>query len=307
MSQSGYQKFFKEAMKNSPAGKSHASNPRVSLEKTKKFVTADELDQLMRVQESSSGKLQLNKKKSRHERKMKTPPRVLIALSLIGFVVVLGAMYFDDELEHALSKMERLEISFFGMTAAQAEKSETSPTNPTADAKKDAGTSKDDKASLPKKEGENKENADAGSADKAGEKVVSTGSTETDHLLTLAQRKKELDERDEEVKQLESQVQEQKKELEKKIVELEEMRRKIASILEERVKVDEQKIDTLVQMYSTMRAPQAAKIFETMDEGLVVEILGRMKKKNAADVMNLIKAEKAQIFSERLAGYRANK
>jgi flagellar motility protein MotE (MotC chaperone) len=57
-------------------------------------------------------------------------------------------------------------------------------------------------------------------------------------------------------------------------------------------------------MYSNMKPPQAAKVFETMDEDLVVEILGRMKKKNAADIMNLLKPEKAQIISEKYAGYK---
>jgi flagellar motility protein MotE (MotC chaperone) len=57
-------------------------------------------------------------------------------------------------------------------------------------------------------------------------------------------------------------------------------------------------------MYSNMKPQQAAKVFETMDEELAVEIIGRMKKKNAAEIMNLIKAEKAQIFSEKFAGYR---
>jgi flagellar motility protein MotE (MotC chaperone) len=60
----------------------------------------------------------------------------------------------------------------------------------------------------------------------------------------------------------------------------------------------------LVQVYSNMKPNQAAKVFETMDEDLVIEILGRMKKKNAADILNLVKVDKAQKFSERYAGYR---
>ncbi len=76
-------------------------------------------------------------------------------------------------------------------------------------------------------------------------------------------------------------------------------------MLEDRVKVDDQKSRYgLVQMYSNMKAPQAAKVFETMDEDLAVEILGRMKKKNAADIMNLLKPEKAQVLSEMFAGYK---
>ncbi|WP_221932208.1 MotE family protein [Ectopseudomonas mendocina] len=93
-------------------------------------------------------------------------------------------------------------------------------------------------------------------------------------------------------------------ELEKRLKELEEMRSKISGILEDRVKADDEKVDTLVQMYTNMKPPQAAKVFETMDEDLAIEILGRMKKKNAADIMNLLKPEKAQILSEMFAGYK---
>jgi flagellar motility protein MotE (MotC chaperone) len=85
---------------------------------------------------------------------------------------------------------------------------------------------------------------------------------------------------------------------------LEDVRRGISSVLEEKVKGDDKKIDTLVQMYSDMKPPQAAKVFETMDEDLAVDILGRMKKKNAADIMNLLKSEKAQVLSEKFAGYK---
>jgi len=92
--------------------------------------------------------------------------------------------------------------------------------------------------------------------------------------------------------------------LQKQIAELEKMRTSISTMLEERVKADDQKIDTLVQFYSNMKPPQAAKIFETIDEDLAVQILGRMKKKNAADVLNLMQAEKAQMFTEKFAGYK---
>lgn len=129
-------------------------------------------------------------------------------------------------------------------------------------------------------------------------------SEEVDHLTKLNVRKKELDAREEELNRMEAELQVQKQELEKRMVELEEMRGKISSILDDRVKADDQKVDTLVQMYSNMKPPQAAKVFETMDEDLAVEILGRMKKKNAADIMNLLKPEKAQIISEKFAGYK---
>ena len=127
---------------------------------------------------------------------------------------------------------------------------------------------------------------------------------ELNHLMKLAERKKELDAREEELNRMETEMAKQKEELQKKVADLEKMRNSISSILEERVKGDDQKIETLVQFYSNMKPPQAAKIFETLDEDLGVQILGRMKKKNAAEILNLMKAEKAQMFTEKFAGYK---
>lgn len=136
------------------------------------------------------------------------------------------------------------------------------------------------------------------------EKKAEYSQEEINHLSKLNERKKELDAREEELNRVEAELGKQKGELEKQMAELATMRKNISSVLEERVVADDKKVETLVQMYSNMKASQAAKIMETLDEDLAVEILGRMKKKNAAEIMNLVKAEKAQILSEKYAGYR---
>ena len=128
---------------------------------------------------------------------------------------------------------------------------------------------------------------------------------DADYLFKLADRKKQLDQREEELNKLAELIEKQKVEITEKLTKLEETRIKISKALEEKIKVDDAKVETLVQMYTNMKPVQAAKIFETLDEDLVIEILGRMKKKNAADILNLIKPEKAQTFAERYTGYRA--
>ena len=127
---------------------------------------------------------------------------------------------------------------------------------------------------------------------------------DTDYLFKLAERKKILDEREENLNKIVVEITKQKLEIEEKLKKLEETRQKISTALEEKIKVDDSKVDALVQMYTNMKPQQAAKVFETLDEELVIEILSRMKKKNAAEVLNLIKPEKAQIFAERYAGFR---
>lgn len=137
-----------------------------------------------------------------------------------------------------------------------------------------------------------------------GEKAAKgIDAAEIDHLSKLTARSKELDAREEEISRQEAELAKMKEELEKRLAELSDVRGKISDMLADRVKGDEQKIETLVQVYSNMKPIQAAKIFESMDQDLAVEILAKMKKKNAADIMNLIKPDKAQVFSELYAGY----
>ena len=135
-------------------------------------------------------------------------------------------------------------------------------------------------------------------------KPVAATIDENDYLFQLNERKKVLDVREEELNKKSTEIDKQKLELEQKLKELEESRQKISTLLQDRIKADSSKVDTLVQVYSNMKPQQAAKIFETMDEDLVIEILSRMKKKNAADILNLVKTDKAQVLAEKYTGYR---
>lgn len=182
-----------------------------------------------------------------------------------------GALYFFENQDHLLKVISAVEISFFPTASAEEKpKDMVAPSEITPTA--------------------------AVSAEPTGE--------ELNHLMKLVERKKELDSREEELARVEGELNQQKEELQKKIAELEKMRGSISQMLENRVKTDDQKVETLVQFYSNMKPPQAAKIFETIDEDLAVQILGRMKKKSAADILNLMKPEKAQMFTENFAGYK---
>ncbi len=207
-------------------------------------------------------------------------PWKLVGTSFIGLLVAMWGYENHEQVERII---KRVEIQMTGEAYAETEK-QTTPASATP-----IGASKAEV----KVEGEA---SDAGHQSTAGFNL--------DHLQKLNERKKELDAREEELNRVEAELQIQRTDLDKRLRELEDMRAKISSILENRVKVDEEKVDTLVQMYSNMRPPQAAKVFETMDEDLAVVILGRMKKKSAADIMNLLKPEKAQVLSEMFAGYK---
>lgn len=202
-------------------------------------------------------------------RRKKSTPWSLIIFSMIGLAIAGAGMMHSEKLEFIL---KNIEISFMGGTAMAETPAVTKEAAPAAEA--------------------------------APAVARQPSSSDLDHLSKLTDRQKELDARAEELARQEMELGKMKEELERRLKELEGMRNQISEILAERVKVDAEKVETLVQMYSNMKPPQAAKIFESLDEDLAVELLSRMKKKSAADIMNLLPAEKAQIFSERYAGYK---
>lgn len=263
----GYDQFFRKARQQAAHGGAKApSRASFDMSKGPRFeVTAEQLEEHLRR------KAGVKKAK----RRKKSFPWSVTLMSAVGALLTGWAMLNAEEVEHVV---KNLEISWIGSASAEeAPKKEAAPA---------------------KKEG------DVQSAETPAKTAREPSATEIDHLSKLNDREKELDAREQELGRQESELVKMKEELESRLRELDGMRAKISEMLQDRVKADDQKVETLVQMYSNMKAPQAAKVFETMDEDLAVEILGRMKKKNAADIMNLLKPEKAQTFSEKYAGYK---
>lgn len=204
-----------------------------------------------------------NQKKLAIKAKSRSATQRLAIVSALGLMLTWFGYEFQGEIGEHLNKIQ---ISAFSAAQAESVKEE------------------------PKK-------AAAAEAPKAEEPV------NVDHLKKLVERKKSLDEREAELARLEAELEKKKTELDERFKSLDEMRAQIAKTLEQRVQSDDKKVDALVQVYTNMKPQQAARVLETMDETLVVDLLGRMKKKNAAEIMNLLNKEKAKVISERYAGY----
>ncbi len=268
---SGYDQFFKKARQNAATG----VGTRAPSHST---ASSSRVPPLRKTASQAHHTLSERDMEAHLKKRMGMPPKrkpkklswKLIGFCFFGLIVTSIGFVQRDKVEKVLAAIE---IDFLG--TAQAE---TPQRGPTAVKPESAGPTSATQTL------ENKE--------------------ELDHLSKLRDKKKELDAREEEINRLDSELQKQKGDLEARLKELRETREQISKMLEDRVKNDESKVETLVQMYSNMRPPQAAKVFETLDEDLAIDILGRMKKKSAADIMNLLKPEKAQIFSEKFAGYK---
>lgn len=289
----GYQQFFKKAQ---AVADKKASKPERSIENPFYKISSESKSQIENKSSSEikADRLRLKMKEKKLQRqKIKSEKRKiswkLAGLSLLGIVITASGLQYSGKIERYLKKIE---ISLGVASAAEENQDKSAGDKATAE------KTGSDKAVGDKQKTE----ADKNVTEDTPKKEFSE--EEINHFSKLNERKKELDAREEELNRMESEFATQKAELEKRLKELEGTRKQISSVLEEKVQGDDKKVETLVQVYTNMKPQQAAKVFETMDEDLAIEILGRMKRKPAAEILNLVKAEKAQVLSEKYAGYK---
>lgn len=268
----GYQQFFKKASEVKRADSRPASRPVFKKKAQARPQTSDELEeQRLRTL------LRVPPKKKKTPFPWKSVAGLAVSLAGLGFY--LSAPDFVENLA------SRIEVNAMGQASAAggapAEKSKAAP----AKAEKAAGEK------------------GAANPDHGPEAKPSTPE-DLSHFEKLKQRKDELDMREKELAELEEELQKQKVELDKRILQLEETRNQIAQILKDRVDVDQEKVAKLVDLYSNMKPKQAADVIGSINEDLAVEVLAKMKKKNAAEIMNLLPPEKARVLSEKYTGYR---
>ncbi len=265
----GYEDFFKKAR----AARDEGKPPKAAKGRSTKLE-----DMGLTAEDVLHQKLQVKKVKP----KAKFPFGGLFIVAAIS--AVLGWWSVDPDLPQRLSK--HVEISWMGAAEAEGVKSEEKNSATKADRTAESSATKSETKS------------DAQTVNGSG------GSEDTSQFSNLRERKAALDLREKELNKLEEELQRQKDELDARIKQLEDLRAQISGVLKERVEVDQERVMKLVETYSNMRPKQAAEILAGIDEDLAVEVLGKMKKKNAAEIMNLLEPGKARAISEKYAGYR---
>jgi flagellar motility protein MotE (MotC chaperone) len=124
---------------------------------------------------------------------------------------------------------------------------------------------------------------------KEPEKPVAT----TPDAQNLLKRQDELDQREQALKSLET-------DLNTRVAKLKDMESSIKNMLEEAKGVKDQKLKHLIDVYSNMNAKQAAKVLETLDNNIAVKILAGMRGRQAGEVLNNMEAKKAAGLTEML-------
>lgn len=291
----GYEQFFKKA--NQAAGQKHGqrSGSQSGQKKRQKF-PVDHGTPEQRLRQELADRVQRRTKASLARKRQGFPifPAICVGIAVASCAV---GYVRPDIADHLLGKIE---IGVFG--SANAGEAKAPAKEAKADAKTEAKAEKP--AEVKPGPAEKTAETEAQEKPKAPADFRQWSDEEISFFSKLNDRKKELDLREAELTKLEEELQKQKAELDDKIQQLASMRTDISKTLKSRVANDQEKVDKLVQFYSTMKPQQAAKVIETVNEDLAVEVLDKMKKKNAAEILNMMDAKKARRLSELLTGYQ---
>ncbi len=159
-----------------------------------------------------------------------------------------------------------------------------------------------------------KKSDDAGSVDRESENTASSNSsrfdaaTVTDNeielLQKLATRREQLERRDHQLNLRESMLSATERRIETKITELAKIKTTIEQLLRKHDAEQEAKLRSLVKIYENMKAKDAARIFDRLELGILLDVVERMRESKTAPIMAKMKPARAKSITSALTGRR---
>lgn len=124
---------------------------------------------------------------------------------------------------------------------------------------------------------------------------------ETAVLGSLSQRRDELDKRAKDLDMREQLLVAAQKRVEDRVTELKALEASIKSRIADNDKANEERLASVVKMYETMKPKDAARIFERLDMGVLVDVTKRMEPRKLAAILAVMDPVTAQELTVELA------
>lgn len=144
-------------------------------------------------------------------------------------------------------------------------------------------------------EGEVEDWQDAGEADFAYSEV------QAGLYKDLAERRRELEQREKELGLQRALLEATERELNQKMRELTAVRDEIQLLLREENKEEDARVNSLVKIYEGMKAKDAARIFNTLDIGVLISVIAEMSERKSAPILAAMNPERARTVTILLA------
>jgi len=128
---------------------------------------------------------------------------------------------------------------------------------------------------------------------------------EIELLQQLAERRRVLESREQELEIRNGLLTAAEKRIDKKIEELKVLRETIAGLVKTQDAQQDAKLSSLVKIYEAMKPKEAARIFEDLELDTLLEVAERMKERKLAPVMAKMNPDKAREITVELSRLRA--
>lgn len=131
---------------------------------------------------------------------------------------------------------------------------------------------------------------------------------ETFRMLEMIEKKnRELEKREEELALREKNLKELEKKVQADLQKIEEALTRSEELVGIKRDLIQKNVESLVKMYSSMKAQEAAALLGNMDEDIAVQILSKMKSRDAGAVLGKMNPKVAKNITEKIAGKRAGR
>lgn len=118
--------------------------------------------------------------------------------------------------------------------------------------------------------------------------------TEVELLQRLQERREQLDNRARELDQREAMLTAAETRFDQKITELQNLKKEIQGLLTQANAEQQAQLDSLVKIYETMKPADAAKIFNNLENDVLLNVISRMKEAKVAPVFAAMDEKRAQ-------------
>lgn len=128
-----------------------------------------------------------------------------------------------------------------------------------------------------------------------------TSAAEVDVLTSLSKRRSELDARDQDLAMRANLIAAAEKRVDDKIAGLKTLQTQINQLLVQRDAAEQKQLDALVKSYSSMKPKDAARIFNNLDDTVLLNVSAAMKPDVLGAILAMMQADNAQKLTLRLA------
>jgi flagellar motility protein MotE (MotC chaperone) len=117
----------------------------------------------------------------------------------------------------------------------------------------------------------------------------------------LANRRKALEEREHEQVLREALLKAAEQEIGQKYKELEALKEEIQGLLQQQSEEEKKRVASLVKIYEGMKAKDAARIFDTLDMDVLLQVMSQMSERKSAPILAAMNADRARSVTIMLA------